>query len=241
MKSIQSDLRGVSVENLNKSYGVGEGRNHVLHDVSTQFHAGELSLLVGPSGCGKTSLISIIAGILSADSGTIKIFDTDLHHLNTAQKTEFRKQTIGFIFQQFNLVPTLNVQENVAIPLLIQGMARRKAMSQAAAMLQEVHLLPQIELLPNLLSVGQQQRIAVARALVTQPKLLICDEPTASLDAENGRNVMQLISRLAVQEDRVVIIVTHDQRVLDFGDRVIEMEDGRIRHSLPRSDYKELL
>lgn len=241
LSSVEKRTGNLELRGINKSFISGDTRNQVLFDVSVDILPGQLTLLVGPSGCGKTTLISILAGILSADQGEINLFDTRLDRLNGQQKTEFRKRNIGFIFQQFNLIPTLNVRENVAIPLVIQGEKRHIALQKATEVLKKVHLDDRMELLPNLLSVGQQQRVAVARALVADPRLLICDEPTASLDAQNGKTVMSLIRDLAIHKDRVVIVVTHDQRVLDFGDRVIEMEDGRIIHISNRSEFKEIL
>jgi len=239
ISSIQTDH--IALRNVNKSYGEGDLSNQVLFDISIDIQAGHLNLLVGPSGCGKTTLISIIAGILSADSGEMTLFDIPLHFLSDAEKTHFRKYNVGFVFQQFNLISTLSVRENVAIPLMIQGAKRQDALEKATEMLHEVHLENRMDLSPSLLSVGQQQRVAVARALISNPRLLICDEPTAALDAQNGKLVMGMIRDLAIHPERVVIVVTHDQRVLDFGDQIIDMEDGRITRIVKRSDFKDAL
>jgi putative ABC transport system ATP-binding protein len=225
----------ITLRNIAKSFTSGDITNQVLFDINADIHPGELTLLVGPSGCGKTTLISIIAGILASDSGSIDLFGTPIHQLSDAKRTLFRKQNLGFIFQQFNLVPTLTVAENVAMPLIIRGLKEKEALHLAQNMLTEVQLGDRCNANIGQLSVGQQQRVAIARALVLEPRLLICDEPTASLDAQNGKRVMELIKTLALRKDergqsnRFVIVVTHDNRIYDFGDRMLEMEDGRMK------------
>ncbi|MDX2086098.1 MAG: ABC transporter ATP-binding protein [Candidatus Melainabacteria bacterium] len=220
---------GITLQQVTKSFGDGEVRNQVLFDIDLQVNTGCLSLLIGPSGCGKTTLISIIAGILNADSGCIEIFGERLDRMSDGQKTAFRKKNIGFIFQQFNLVPTLTALENVAIPLFAQHVPRNKALDRAAEMLAHVGLAERAQFMPKQLSGGQQQRVAIARALVSQPKLLVCDEPTASLDGQTGHAVMGLLKSVSVDAHRCVIVVTHDNRIYEFGDSQIQMEDGRIQ------------
>jgi putative ABC transport system ATP-binding protein len=188
----------------------------------------ELTLLVGPSGCGKTTLISLIAGLLNPTAGTISLFGKSPAELTGRKLVAFRAESVGFVFQQYNLLPALTATENIAVPLLIQGKSRATAMKQARATLELVELGNRADQFPAQLSGGQQQRVAIARSLVHEPKLLVCDEPTAALDGKSGQTVMELIKKVAVQSGRAVIVVTHDQRVYRYGDRIIEMADGRV-------------
>jgi putative ABC transport system ATP-binding protein len=191
---------------------------------------GKINFIVGPSGCGKTTLISIIAGILNQDSGKVKLLDKDQKDLTEKAKSSFRKENIGFIFQQFNLVPTISVIENVAIPLLIQGKGFSEALKRASEILNKVGLKDKEKSLPKNLSGDQQQRVAIARALINKPKIIICDEPIASLDGQTGTTVMELLSSITKETATTVIIVTHDNRIYNYADRIIEMEDGRIKN-----------
>ena len=221
----------VSCRTLSKDFGAGETRVRALRDVDLDVRAGELTLLVGPSGCGKTTLISIIAGLLGPTTGDVSVFGVEQSALSPSQLVQFRADNIGFIFQQFNLLPALTAAENVAVPLLIAGMARRHALVEAHAMLDAVELSHRAASLPAQLSTGQQQRVAIARALVHEPRLLVCDEPTAALDARAGRIVVELLGRVAVRHDRAVIVVTHDNRIFSYGNRIVEMADGRIERT----------
>ncbi|HVU25440.1 MAG TPA: ABC transporter ATP-binding protein [Opitutus sp.] len=211
-----------------KGFGSGDARTEVLKSVDFEARLGELLMLVGPSGCGKTTLLSVIAGTLAADRGEVEIFDAPLHRLAPPAITRFRAAHIGFIFQQYNLIPTLTCVENVSVPLRIQGHRAAAAEKRAAEMLERVGLGSRLRHLPTMLSGGQQQRVAIARALVHDPKLIICDEPTAALDSENGAKVMDLLHGVAKTADRCVIIVTHDNRIFKYADRMTHMEDGRI-------------
>jgi putative ABC transport system ATP-binding protein len=199
-----------------------------LRGVDLDVPYGELLMLVGPSGCGKTTLISIVAGTLEPTGGEVIVLGEDLVAMRPGRKVRFRREHVGFVFQSYNLLPALTAVENAAVPLLIAGWRRRRAVEAAADVLERLGLGDRLTRLPGELSGGQQQRVAIARALVHDPRLLICDEPTSALDAENGRITMELISRIAVQPDRVVIVVTHDSRVYSFADRIAAMEDGRI-------------
>jgi putative ABC transport system ATP-binding protein len=223
---------GLAVEcrGVTKEFGAGESRVQALRGVDLEVPYGELSLLVGPSGCGKTTLISVVAGLLDPTAGSVHVLGRELTAMPGGQKVRFRGGNVGFVFQQYNLLPTLTAQENACVPLLIAGRPRAAALERAAAALAEVGLGDRLRSLPNQLSGGQQQRVAIARALVHEPKLLVCDEPTAALDAQSGRKVMELIRRVAVQPDRCVIVVSHDNRVFDFGDRIIHMTDGQIEN-----------
>jgi putative ABC transport system ATP-binding protein len=218
----------VSCQAVTKEFGSGDTRIQVLHGIDLEIPTGELALLVGPSGCGKTTLISIIAGLLDVTTGTVSVMGNDLAKLRGPDKVRFRGKNIGFVFQQYNLLPALTAAENAAVPLLIAGWKRKVAVEKANEMLALVGLGSKLKSLPNQLSGGQQQRVAIARSLVHEPKLLVCDEPTAALDAQSGQSVMELFRSVAVREDRAVIVVTHDSRIYHFGDRMISMGDGRV-------------
>jgi putative ABC transport system ATP-binding protein len=189
---------------------------------------GEMTLLVGPSGCGKTTLLSVIAGLLNKSGGQIDVLGTDVDKLSGSESVLFRRRNLGFVFQQYNLLPALTAAENAAVPLLAAGMKRKLAVAKAVALLQELGMGDRAQARPNQLSGGQQQRVAIARALIHEPRLLVCDEPTAALDADTGHSVMELLRGSAVRADRAVIVVTHDSRVFSFGDRIAYMNDGRI-------------
>jgi putative ABC transport system ATP-binding protein len=218
----------VDVRAVEKHFGDGPDRIHVLKQVNLQAYAGEILMLVGPSGCGKTTLLSAIAGTLRVESGEIDVFKNPLHCMSGGALTRFRAAHIGFIFQQFNLIPTISVAENVGIPLLIQGFSHGEAIQRARAILDTVDLGKRWKDSPNKLSGGQQQRVAIARALVHEPPLVICDEPTAALDAQNGEIVLELFRNVARSPDRAVIIVTHDNRIFSYADRIARMDDGEI-------------
>ncbi len=227
----------VVVRNLTKAFGDGEYRLLALKNVSVDVAAGELTLLVGPSGCGKTTLISIVAGLLNPTEGHVEVLGEDLAEMSGSRLVNFRGEKIGFVFQQYNLLPSLTAAENAAIPLLIAGRPRKEAVAAAKQVLESVDMGNRVDAYPNTLSGGQQQRVAIARALVHNPHLLVCDEPTAALDAHSGRTVMQLLRKVALQTDRAVIVVTHDNRVFDFGDRIIYMADGEIERIETRDEY----
>jgi putative ABC transport system ATP-binding protein len=223
-----SSSSAMSVRALDKSFGEGDARIHVLKQTGFEARQGEMMFLVGPSGCGKTTLLSIVAGTLKGDGGDIEVLGHPLSRLSRAAVTAFRAQHIGFIFQQFNLISTLTVADNVSVPLLIQGVPAREALRRAEETLERVGIREKAGQLPGRLSGGQQQRVAIARALVHRPPLIICDEPTASLDRENGLKVMTLLRDVARDAHRCVVVVTHDPRTYPFADRMSEMEDGRV-------------
>jgi putative ABC transport system ATP-binding protein len=218
----------VDVRTVEKSFGDGADRIHVLKQVNLQARTGEIMMLVGPSGCGKTTLLSAIAGTLRVESGEIMVFGNALQSMSGGALTRFRAKTIGFIFQQFNLIPTLTIAENVGVPLLIQGVSSSKALKRSREILENVGLGNRWKDRPTKLSGGQQQRVAIARALVHEPPLVICDEPTAALDAQNGEIVLDLFRQVARSPDRAVIIVTHDNRIFSYADRIARMDDGEI-------------
>lgn len=201
---------------------------HALNGVDLEVRTGEMMMLVGPSGSGKTTLISIIAGVLDRDSGECDVFGHDFMRMKSHEKTRYRGQNIGFVFQMFNLLPTLTAAENVAVPLLINGVKRRDALDRARTMLSRVGLGDRTYSLPDQLSGGQQQRVAIARAMLHSPKLIVCDEPTSALDHETGHKVMELLREMVVGVDRAFVVVTHDARIFEFADRIAKMDDGHI-------------
>lgn len=218
----------IHCKNVTKVYGAGDAKVKALRGVDLDVYTNELMMLVGPSGSGKTTLISVIAGILDHDDGECIVFEKDFKHMSDRQRTKYRGSNIGFVFQAFNLLPTLNAAENVAIPLLINGVPRAKALEKARAMLEKVELGSRWKSLPSQLSGGQQQRVAIARAIVHEPKVVVCDEPTSALDHVTGHKIMELLREVAIHEDRSLVIVTHDARIFEFGDRIAKMDDGHI-------------
>lgn len=218
----------VSCRGLTKSYGTGDAQTLALRGIDLSIRYGELLMLVGPSGSGKTTLLSIIAGILDQDAGQCVVLDHDSRTMDATERARFRGRSIGFVFQTFNLLPSLTVVENVAVPLLINGTPRKTAAKRARGMLDAFDLGGRAEALPTQLSGGQQQRVAIARALIHVPKLIVCDEPTSNLDHTAGHHVMELLRREAQVPDRALVVVTHDSRIFEFADRIAHMDDGRI-------------
>jgi putative ABC transport system ATP-binding protein len=216
-------LRGVE-----KTFGDGATAVRALRGIDLDVAFGEVHMIVGPSGCGKTTLISIAAGVLDADAGEVSVLGERLDRMTAARKTEFRRRSLGFIFQQYNLLPTLTVAENVAVPLILNGVPRGQAVRRAQEALGRVGIGEKAGMLPRLLSGGQQQRVAIARALVHEPALLVCDEPTAALDGESGRRVMEILKEVALAHRRAVLVVTHDNRIFKYGQRFAFMVDGRV-------------
>ena len=229
----------VRIRGLSKHFGSGEQRVQALKDINWDVYPGQMTLIVGPSGCGKTTLLTVIAGILNCDSGEVEIFGEEVTMMSDSALTGFRAQNIGFVFQQYNLLPALTAVENAAIPLVIAGWTKHRAVKKAGLVLRSLGMGKKLESVPGQLSGGQMQRVAIARALVHEPRLLVCDEPTAALDHESGITVMELMRAAAVRPDRAVVVVTHDNRVFGFGDRIAHMDDGamvrveeRTRHTV---------
>lgn len=213
-----------------RDFQAGQSTIRVLHGVDTEIRSGEMTFVVGESGSGKTTLISIMCGILWPTDGEVKVFGTDIYKLNDTELVNFRLQNIGFIFQQYNLIPSIDAAANAAVPLIAKGVGREEAREKAKTLLDKLNIGDQAEKLPNQLSGGQQQRVAIARALVHEPRLVVCDEPTAALDASSGRRVMDLLREVAVAQNRACIIVTHDNRIFDMADRILVLEDGVVTH-----------
>jgi putative ABC transport system ATP-binding protein len=213
-----------------KTFGTGDSMVRALRGVDLEVRYGEMMALVGPSGCGKTTLISILAGLLTRDEGDLAVLGTDPSALSNHERTVWRGQNVGFIFQQFNLIPQVSILENVAVPLLLRNHPKKDALARAAKLLEEVGLKGREGTRPTKLSGGQQQRVAIARALVTGPRLLVCDEPTSALDGATGQKVMGLIRELTTAKEHVVIVVTHDERIYHFADRIAHLDDGQVTH-----------
>lgn len=218
----------ISIRKVKKTFQEGAHEVPVLHGIDLDVSAGEVVLIMGPSGSGKTTLLSIMGCILRASSGSVRIAGREVASLPERELPGIRLQHIGFIFQGFNLFPTLTVGENVELSLDLKGVPARQAKREAQRLLDQVDLGNKYNSFPADLSGGQKQRVAVARALAGSPSLILADEPTAALDSHSGRNVMQILHELAHAQNKAVVIVTHDSRVLEFGDRIIRMEDGRI-------------
>jgi putative ABC transport system ATP-binding protein len=222
----------ISVRDVTKVYVEGPNQVPVLHGVDFDVEQGEVVLLMGPSGSGKTTLLSIMGCILRATSGSVRIAGREVADLSERELPGVRLQHIGFIFQGFNLFPTLSVGENVELALDLKNIRGRRAKDDARRLLDQVGLANKYDAFPSDLSGGQKQRVAIARALSGSPGVILADEPTAALDSHSGRNVMEMMRDLAHKHGRGVVVVTHDSRVLEFGDRIVQMEDGRIAESV---------
>ena len=218
----------VTCQSVKKTYGDEEALVEALRGIDLNVNTNELLMIVGPSGCGKTTLLSVISGILTFDSGTCSVFGKDIGSMSESEKTAFRKEYIGFIFQALHLIPTWTALENASIPLILNGTNEEEAFQRGEEMLKRVGLEHRKQALPSHMSGGEQQRVAICRGCVHEPRLIICDEPTSTLDSRTGIQVVELIKEVAVSENKAVIIVTHDARIFDFADRILQMEDGRI-------------
>ena len=218
----------IRAEGLTKSFGQGETRTYAVRDVTFDARFHEMLYIVGPSGSGKTTLLSMISGILRPDSGTVRMCDTNLWALNENALADFRLGKIGFVFQDFHLFPNLTTIENIAIPLVLKRREWREAMREAARYLDIVGLGARGQLNPTRLSGGEQQRVAIARALASGPDVMIFDEPTASLDGDTGRKIVEFVKQRVLGEGRCIVVVTHDDRIYEFADRILHMEDGRL-------------
>lgn len=218
----------IDIQSLNHFYGDGHLKKQVLFDINLDIQAGEIVIMTGPSGSGKTTLLSLIGALRSTQSGSLKILGQELCNANSDQLVQARRQ-LGYIFQAHNLLGSLTVRENVMMPLELSEISHTTAMTMAEAILEEVGLSHRIDYYPEDLSGGQKQRVAIARALVTNPKIVLADEPTAALDKKSGRDVVELMQRLAKEQGCTILLVTHDNRILDIADRIVEMEDGRLQ------------
>jgi len=218
----------LSVSGVTKTYGSGPAAFRALDGVNLEVERGEVMLLMGPSGSGKTTLISILGCILRPSSGSVKILGREITLLSEKQLPRVRLENIGFILQGFNLFPTLTAGENVELALDLKGIRGPAARKVARGFLEQVGLGSKYDSFPSDLSGGEKQRVAIARAVVTEPQVILADEPTAALDSHSGRVVMEMLHAMAHRHNRAVVVVTHDNRVLEFADRVVRIEDGRI-------------
>ncbi|MFN7529442.1 MAG: DevA family ABC transporter ATP-binding protein [Dolichospermum sp.] len=226
---ISSSETVISVSNLNHSFGKGALQKQVLFDINLQINAGEIVIMTGPSGSGKTTLLSLMGGLRSAQSGSLQILGQEMSGASKGQLTKLRRQ-IGYIFQAHNLMSFLTAKENVRMSLELQeNYFKGDINAKAIAMLEHVGLGEHINYYPENLSGGQKQRVAIARALVSHPKIVLADEPTASLDKQSGRDVVELMQLLAKEQNCTILLVTHDNRILDIADRIIYMEDGQLK------------
>lgn len=224
----QTDVPIVRLEGVSKTYGEGDAKRHVLRDVSLSFTRGEFDVLLGKSGSGKSTLLNLIAGIDDATSGRIWIEGREMTAMGDTERTLMRRQRMGFIFQAFNLIPTLTVLENVTMPLELAGAPPRRARDRATELLFAVGLVGRGKDFPDKLSGGEQQRVAIARALVNDPALVLADEPTGNLDADTGQIVLDLLDTLTRKAGRNLIMVTHSIEVVGVADHVYRLREGRL-------------
>jgi putative ABC transport system ATP-binding protein len=219
----------IDIQNLNHYFGQGKLKKQVLFQINLKIIAGEIVILTGPSGSGKTTLLSLIGGLRSVQEGSLQHFEKELRGASEEQLVQTRRQ-IGYIFQAHNLLPFLTARQNVQMSIELQEhLGGRETEERAALILEEVGLGHRIDYYPDSLSGGQKQRVAIARALAGNPPLVLADEPTAALDSKTGRDVVNLMQRLAKEQSRTIVLVTHDNRILDIADRIVHMEDGRLR------------
>ncbi|MGE3804974.1 MAG: ABC transporter ATP-binding protein [Gemmataceae bacterium] len=219
---------------VHKAFGVDRQRIKVLEGAGLGIAQGEVVFLVGPSGSGKSTLLSILGCLLSPDAGSVRLFGEEVSALSPRERAAFRRERLGFIFQTFNLLPNLSALDNVALCLVLRGVSHRAAQQRALGLLDQVGLSERVHLRPPLLSTGECQRVAIARGLSNQPAIVFADEPTASLDAANGQAIMLLLTRLVKEQGMTLVVVTHDNRIEAFADRILHLEKGRlIRSSRP--------
>lgn len=227
----------IRAEGLSKWFGEGEARNYAVRDVSLSARFGEMLYIVGPSGSGKTTLLSMISGILRPNSGNVWVEDIDVWRLDDNHIADLRLHTVGFVFQDYHLFPRLTTVENVAVPLILKRRTWDDAIREGKRVLEIVGLADRAELPPGKLSGGEQQRVAIARAIVSAPDILIFDEPTASLDGDTGRKIVEFVKKDVLNDHRCILIVTHDSRIYEYADRIVRMEDGRITQ-IEKGDHR---
>lgn len=219
----------MQVEHVTRRFGSGETEVVAVRDISLEVLSGEVVLIMGPSGSGKTTLLSMLGGLLRPSDGRIRIGDAELTDLDESRLPDVRLQRIGFIFQDFNLLSALTCLDNVALVAQLSGLSRQEARQRAVDLLEQLGLDHRLNFLPETLSGGEKQRVAIARALINQPNIILADEPTANLDSHHGHETMRLLRRIAKEENRSVIIVSHDQRIKDIADRIFWLEDGAFK------------
>jgi len=220
--------KAVICHDVKKSFGEEESLIKALRGVNMEIQSGELTMIVGPSGCGKTTLLSVITGIFHQDSGECVVFGQNINAMNEEEKTLFRKKNIGFIFQAYHLIPSFSALENVSVPLLFNGMEEEAAFEEAKKILIRMGLEHRIDAIPSHMSGGEQQRVAISRGCIHNPRLIVCDEPTSTLDHTTGVHVLQLFREILCDKEKALIVVTHDTRIYEFADRILQMDDGQI-------------
>lgn len=220
--------KAIQCKGIRKTYGSGENEVTALKSTDLEIESGQLTLLVGPSGSGKTTLVSIIATILTPDAGDLILLDQPINGMSEDEKAHFRCDHIGIVFQSLFLIPALTVAENIALPLVVKGMHEHPAQKKAIELLEKIHLGHKAHVSPSNLSKGQQQRVAIARAMINDASIIICDEPTSSLDHVSGFQIMEFLHELAKNSSKAVLVVTHDPRIFSYADRIIPMSDGEI-------------
>lgn len=218
----------IVVEKLNKSFGKGDAHVQVLYDVEMEIHHGEYVILFGPSGCGKSTLLNCIAGLEIPDSGKVVIRGEDISKFDRPKLAKYRNKKIGIIFQQFNVLKSFNVIENIALPQIFCGVSKRRRLKRAEHLLNMFDLKKIAKRIPTEISGGQQQRVAIARALVNNPWIIIADEPTGNLDSKSALEVMELIEKLNSKSKRTIVMVTHNPDHLKYAHRIFHLKDGRI-------------
>jgi putative ABC transport system ATP-binding protein len=227
MSQLLESLPAISINHLNHYYGTGELQKQVLFDINLQIERGEIIIMTGPSGSGKTTLLTLMGSLRSIQDGNLSILGSELLHADK-EKMTLTRRNIGYIFQAHNLLNFLTVYQNVEMSLEIQDVSGEEADSRIRDILAAVGLQERMDYYPSNLSGGQKQRVAIARALVSQPKIILADEPTAALDKKSGRDVVEIMEKLARNEGCTILLVTHDNRILDLADRIIYMEDGHL-------------
>jgi putative ABC transport system ATP-binding protein len=230
----------VSCRNLVKAFASEDGAVMALNSVNFEVGVGELVILVGPSGCGKTTLVSTVAALTEPNSGECDVMGRNIRQLSARERSDFRREKLGFVFQSFHLVPTVSVIDNVAVPLLLAGKSRKRAYDQAAKILEKLGIGHKLSARPFQLSGGQQQRVAIARALVHEPPLVLCDEPTSALDQATGRIVMRIFRECIRKRGVSMVVVSHDNRIFPYADRIVEMDDGKIISSVAQKPSTEI-
>lgn len=218
----------IELEHVWKTYQMGENTVHALRDVSLKIQEGEFVAVVGPSGSGKSTMMHLIGCLDTPTKGTIRLHSHNIATLSESKLAQLRGKSIGFIFQQFNLLSMLTAEENVALPMVFQGMRRQHQLSQARKLLQLLHLGDRMTHKPTELSGGQRQRVAIARALANEPAVILADEPTGNLDSKTGKEVMDILTRLHVKEGKTIILVTHDTNLVHHAERTVYLKDGKI-------------
>ena len=220
----------LEIKGIKKSFGAGESRVDVLKGIDLEIEKGEFCVLLGPSGSGKSTLLNMLAGLEKPTRGEVIVAGKHIEQMKENELVKFRGENVGFIFQSFHLMGTMNALENVALPLTFRGEPRKERIKKADRMLDLVSLEKHKKHLPNQLSGGQQQRVSVARALVNDPKIIFADEPTGALDSHTSQDVMRLMQRLVREQKRTLVMVTHDRSQAEYADRVLEIIDGKIVH-----------